>query len=84
LWQWNGRVKYEYKSWNNTSEVGSSSRSEIGRWYRLISSELFMILKNKEKIWYILNINNLILFLSFVRTYWWNLFCNLTLWLWWS
>jgi hypothetical protein len=50
-------------------EVGSSSKSKTGRWYGLISSTLFMSLKNKEKMWYILNLGKSILFPSFVSAY---------------
>jgi hypothetical protein len=51
-------------------EVGSPSKSETGRRYGSISSTLFIMLKNKEKIQYILNLSKPILVLSFMSAYW--------------
>jgi hypothetical protein len=45
-------------------EIGSLSESEIERQYGLTSLALFMIMKNKAIIWYILNTYKLTLFLS--------------------
>lgn len=62
-------------------EVNTLSKSETGRQYGLISLTLFTILKNKEKIQYILNLRKLTLFLSFMSTYGQYSFHKLSLWL---
>lgn len=65
----------------HSCEVCNSSENKIGSWYASTSLILFMTLKNKEKIQHILNICKLILFLSFVSTFWWILFLILHLYL---
>jgi hypothetical protein len=51
-------------------EDGSSSKNETRRQHGLNSLPLFTTLKNKEKIWYILNTSKITLFLSFMNTHW--------------
>jgi hypothetical protein len=53
-------------------EVSSSSESEIGRKHGLNSLTLLTVLKKRSKYNYVLNLSQLILFLSFISTYCWN------------
>lgn len=62
-------------------EVSSLSKSGTGRQSGLISLVLFTMLKNKEKIQYIQNLRKRTLFLSFMSTYGWHSFHELSLWL---
>jgi hypothetical protein len=61
--------------------VSSLSKSGTGRQSGLISLVLFTMLKNKEKIQYIQNLRKRTLFLSFMSTYGWHSFHELSLWL---
>lgn len=54
-------------------------KNERGRWFGLTPWVLSIMLKNKEKLWYMLNLNKLTLFLSCMSTHWWNSFCHLSL-----